>query len=130
MILVVDDEQGIVQTLRTALELEGFRVETAGDGVEAFRHLRDPDCRCMLLDLRMPRVGGAELLLLMQSEGIRVPTIVTSGFKDFEEDEMKQFANVVAFFQKPFELDELLQAVRKHACRTTVPDKTRVDGCA
>ena len=125
MILVVDDNQALVDVLRVILTKEGYRVETAGNGVEAFAHLRSPDCKCMLLDVNMPKINGAELLLLMQAEGIHVPTIVMAGFEDFDAREMKQFGNVVALMRKPFEVGDMLDAIRKHRKRphAATPDE-------
>jgi len=85
MILVVDDDEQIVETLRTMLQQVGYRVETASNGGEAYEKVKTPDCKCMLLDINMPEVSGAELLLLMQAEDIRIPTIVMAGFDDFDE---------------------------------------------
>jgi DNA-binding response OmpR family regulator len=115
MILVVDDDPGIVELLRTALADEGYRVETAHDGAEAYTRVKSPDCKCMLLDVHMPHLNGIELLLLMQAESIHVPTILMAGFKDFDEKEMKQFENVVRFVPKPFKLDHVLRVIRAHA---------------
>jgi DNA-binding response OmpR family regulator len=99
------------------LRNEGYTVETARDGVEAFQLVRKPECKCMLLDVNMPRINGVELLLLMQSEGIKVPTIIVAAFDDFDEKEMKQFPNVVRFLHKPFDTQEMLRAVRAHALK-------------
>ena len=93
--------------------------QTASNGLEAYGHLKAPDCKCMLLDINMPKINGVELLLLMQSEGIDVPTIVMAGFTDFDEEEFKQFANVVRFMAKPFDMDEMIAAIREHARRGT-----------
>jgi DNA-binding response OmpR family regulator len=117
MILVVDDDQRIIEALRESLTREGYTVKTAHDGLEAFGHLRAPECKCMLLDINMPRINGVELLLLMQSEGIKVPTIVMAGFEDFDEKEMKQFSNVVKYLHKPFEMKDMLKAIRAHALK-------------
>lgn len=115
MILVVDDDAAIVELLRKRIEAEGYRVETAANGLEAYQHVKSPDCKCMLLDINMPKINGAELLMLMQAEGIEAPAIVMAGFPDFNEDEMKQFSNVVKFMQKPFGLDEMIAAIRENA---------------
>lgn len=115
MVLVVDDDVLVVEVVRKWLEREGYRVETCQNGQEAFGKLRAADCQCMLLDIRMPLINGVELLLLMQSEGIRVPTIVIAGFKDFDEKEMKSFANVVAFLPKPMDMKRLMETVAKYA---------------
>ena len=114
MILVVDDDEAIVEFLRAALEDCGYRVETAGNGVQAYEHLKHPDCKGMLLDINMPKINGVELLMLMQADDIRVPTIVMAGFDDFDELEMKNFENVVEFLHKPFELQDLLDRVQTH----------------
>ncbi len=117
MILVVDDDQKIVKLLRRVLELEGYMVETAANGGEAYGLVKSPDCKCMILDINMPGINGIELLLLMQTEGITVPTIVMAGFKGYDEAEMKEFSSVVRFLPKPFEMEALLEAVREHALR-------------
>lgn len=114
MILVVDDDASIANLLKTALEVEGYRVVTAADGVQAYQAVKSPQCRCMVLDVLMPRINGIELLMLLQAENIQVPTIVMAGFGDFQEVELKEISNVVKFLHKPFDLDVLLQAVRKH----------------
>lgn len=115
MVLVVDDNPDIVKALRTILERTGYRVETAADGVAAYEKLKMPDCKCMLLDVNMPKINGIELLLLMQAEDIEVPVILMAGFKDFDDEEMKQFPNVRAFLAKPFSLGDMLNAITTHA---------------
>jgi two-component system, response regulator, stage 0 sporulation protein F len=115
MILVVDDDKDLARLLQTSLEHEGYRVETAPNGAAAYERVKAPDCKCMLLDVNMPGINGIELLLLMQAEGIRVPTILMAGFEDYNEREMKQFESVVKFVNKPFTLDSMLDVIRKHA---------------
>lgn len=117
MILVVDDDSNLVKTLSTVIKKEGYSVTTASDGVEAYKHLKSPDCKCMLLDVNMPNINGIELLVLMQLEGINTPTILMAGFDDFNEGEMKQFTNVVHYMHKPFETDEMLGSIRKYALK-------------
>ncbi len=112
MILVVDDDERVRRMLKELLEGEGFAVETAGNGGEAFCMLRDrDDCQCMLLDMSMPDINGAQLLLLMQAEEIVTPVFVVTGFEDFEADEIGGFANVVGFFRKPMDTAALLDGI-------------------
>ena len=115
MILVVDDDKVLTQLVKTLLEDAGYEVRIAHDGETAYRHLKDPKCKEMLLDIRMPGVNGAELLMLMAAEKITVPVIVISGFPDYDEEEMKQFPNVKKLFHKPLYPEELLAAVREYA---------------
>lgn len=115
MILVVDDDKVLTQLLRTLLEDAGYDVTVVHDGEHAYGHLRKPECKGMILDIRMPGLNGAELLMLMAAEGNPVPVIVVAGFPDFDEEEMKEFPNVKRFFLKPLYPDEVLAAVREMA---------------
>ncbi len=123
MILVVDDDPGCTELLRELLENEGYEVRVAYDGAAAYRHLRDPNCRGMLLDIHMPGVNGAELLMLMEADGIPLPVIVLTGDPDFDETEMRQFRNVRRLFHKPLYPEEVLAAVRQFFERP--PQRTR-----
>ena len=112
MILIVDDDKLVVRSITRVLKKD-FTIQTASDGVEAFEYLKSPDCKCMILDVKMPRINGIELLMLMQAEGIKLPVIVMAGFSDFTAKELKAFPNVVQFFQKPFEIEDMLEVVKK-----------------
>lgn len=113
MILVVDDDKVLTQLLRGLLEGEGYEVRVCNSGEEAYDNLRDPKCKCMLLDMRMPGINGAELLMLMAAENVRIPVIVMAAFPDFDEAEMKEFPNVRRLFHKPFYPEEILAAVKE-----------------
>lgn len=115
MILVVDDNKGICESLAIMAKKAGYDVVTASDGVQAYEHIKSGECQCMLLDINMPRINGVELLMLMQADGLEVPTIVMAGFADFDEEEMKEFTNVVHFVNKPFEISEMLDVVKRYA---------------
>ncbi len=115
MILVVDDDARLAGALAVAFEKEGYRVQIANDGGEAYNYVKDPDCKLLLLDMHMPRFNGAELLILMANEDLRVPTIAMSSFRDFTSEELQGFPGVVAFLRKPFEISELVKLAKKHA---------------
>jgi DNA-binding NtrC family response regulator len=115
MILVVDDDRILTQLLKTLLEEAGYEVRVAHDGETAYKHLKDPKCKAVLLDIRMPGINGAELLMLMAAEGIKVPAIIMAGFPDFDEAEMKQFPNVKKLFHKPLYPEDVLTAVKEFA---------------
>jgi two-component system, OmpR family, response regulator len=117
MILVVDDDHTIVHLVSEILKREGYEVRAAHNGEDAYRYLKDPQCKGMLLDMLMPGINGAALLMLMAAEGVQLPVIVMAGSPDFDEDELKQFANVRKLVRKPFYAEDLLQAVRDHMKR-------------
>ncbi len=114
MILIVDDDRTLTALLAELLAGEGYEVRVAHDGASAYGHLRDPRCKGILLDFHMPGINGAELLMLMETEGIRRPVIVMTADPDFDEEEMKQFANVRRLFHKPLYPEEILEAVRRY----------------
>ncbi len=115
MIVVADDDKVLTQLIRQLLEDAGYEVRVANDGEEAYRHVQDPKCKAMLLDIRMPGVNGAELLMVMAAEKIKIPVIVIAGFPDFDEEEMKQFPNVKKLFHKPLYPEDILEAVKEIA---------------
>ena len=113
MILVVDDDPTMVELLRDLLREEGYEVRTALHAEHAYQHLRDPKCKGMLLDMLMPGINGAELLMVMSGEGIPTPVILMVDSRDFEEAEVKQFPNVRKLLRKPFYPEDVLTYVRQ-----------------
>ena len=75
-VLVVDDEPGVREALRTALELEGFRVSTAPDGLGAVRQVGGGGVDAVVLDVAMPLVDGLEACRRVRAAGSRVPILM------------------------------------------------------
>src|SRR5438270_607391 len=76
-ILVVDDERAVRDSLRRALELEGYEVELAADGEEALERLEQPDQPdAMILDVLMPRVDGLQVCRRIRQAGNRIPVLM------------------------------------------------------
>ncbi len=102
-----------------ALKQLGFSVITAADGFEAverFRAHRD-EIRCVLLDLKMPRMDGEEALPELQRIRADVPVILSSGYS--EQDCARQLAGsgLVGFLPKPYALAELRQEASRDTGR-------------
>ena len=86
--LVVDDELELNNAIQARLLASGFDVASANDGSTGLEAVRQSLPDAILLDIRMPGINGAELLMLMTAEGINVPVIVMAGFPDFDEEEI------------------------------------------
>ncbi len=112
MILIVDDDHAITKVLKDVLAKEGYSVRTAANGEEAYSILKESTCRGMLLDLMMPGINGAGLLMLMAADGIRLPVIIMAGAPDFSAEELSDFPNVVAVMKKPFYPEEVVAQFR------------------
>jgi two-component system response regulator RegX3 len=86
-VLVVEDEQGIRETTAAILRGEGYDVVQAGDGAEALEMMSGRDIDIVLLDLRLPRMNGTEVLDALDDP----PTVVVvSGFESVEEAEIRR----------------------------------------
>lgn len=82
-VLIVDDSPTMLRYLQTILEFDAYNVETAGDGEEALRRIREgrlPDV--VLLDLEMPGMGGLATLQHLAALRPGLPVIICSGIED------------------------------------------------
>src|SRR5918993_5294888 len=75
-ILVVDDEPAVRESLRRALQLEGYEVELARDGLEALESVRADGVDAIVLDVSMPRLDGLETCRRLRSEGRALPVLM------------------------------------------------------
>ena len=112
-ILVVEDDGATRDLLRMSLELEGYTVSLASNGVEGWEYLRASPPSLVLLDIMMPEMDGAELLALIRRDpGLaRLPVIVISAF-----GAMASIATSLAeeYIPKPFDLDALMAAIGRY----------------
>ena len=91
-ILIVDDEKAIRKTMREILEYESYQIEEADNGVDALNLLREENFDAVLLDIKMPKMDGLEVLDIVLKEKIDVPVIMISGHAtvDIAVDAVKQ----------------------------------------
>ena len=120
-ILVVDDERAVRESLRRALELEGYGVELAGDGREALDRLEsgadDPDA--VVLDVLMPEVDGLEVCRSLRRAGSRLPILMLTARAEVENRVEGLDAGADDYITKPFALEELLARLRALLRRTS-----------
>ena len=119
-ILVVDDERAVRESLRRALELEGYEIELAGDGSEALYRLEstgEPDA--MILDVLMPGVDGLEVCRRLRGTGSKLPVLMLTARTEVEDRVAGLDAGADDYVTKPFALEELLARVRALLRRTT-----------
>ncbi|HLP31460.1 MAG TPA: response regulator, partial [Geothrix sp.] len=112
-ILLADDESGIRELARAFLQEEGFVVQEAADGQEALEaFLADPQgWDLVILDLVMPRLGGAEALNRIQALRPDLPVLLMSGYSTDGRSGLLDGPHR-GFLSKPFRLQELRQAIQ------------------
>lgn len=130
-VLVVDDDDDIVRVVRINLELEGFEVETAGDGQEALeRALANPP-DIALLDIMMPRMDGLTALRKMRSQpSLASTSIVLLTARGLTEDRVNGLElGADDYVTKPFDVVELVARVKAVLRRTkTARDTSPLTG--
>jgi two-component system response regulator MprA len=121
-ILVVDDERAVRESLRRALELEGYDIELAADGLEALQLLEangDVQPDAVILDVLMPAVDGLEVCRRLRRSGNRVPVLMLTARDEIENRVAGLDAGADDYVTKPFALEELVARVRALLRRTT-----------
>jgi DNA-binding NtrC family response regulator len=111
-ILVVDDEVSIRRTLREILEYEDYEVEEAEDGAQALDMLRAGSYDLVLLDIKMPKRDGLEVLEIVGEEIPEVPVVMISGHGTVETAVEATKLGAFDFIEKPPDLNRLLVTVR------------------
>jgi len=112
-VLVVDDERAVRESLRRALELEGYGVELAADGesaLERLHHGTQPDA--VILDVLMPGIDGLELCRRLRSEGSGIPILMLTARAELDSRVAGLDAGADDYLPKPFALAELLARLR------------------
>ena len=124
-LLVVEDERPLAETLRFNLELEGYRVRTAEDGIEGLSMARALQPDLVLLDLMLPRLDGLDVLRGIR-ETSQAPVLLLTA-RTSEADRVKGLdLGADDYITKPFSLAELKARVRVHLRRkqeVTVEDR-------
>jgi two-component system, OmpR family, response regulator MprA len=119
-ILVVDDERAVRDSLRRALELEGYEIELAADGNEALSRLESPDePDAIILDVLMPGVDGLEVCRRLRSAGNTLPVLMLTARTEVEDRVAGLDAGADDYVTKPFALEELLARMRALLRRTS-----------
>jgi two-component system response regulator HydG len=114
-ILIVDDESGILDTLRILLKKEGFEVATAQGGKAGLEQIRSGNHDIILTDVRMPQVTGLDILTAAKEQDPVTPVILMTAQASLQT--AIQAVNQGAFYyiQKPFSNEEML-AILRRAC--------------
>ena len=114
-VLVVDDESGILDTLRILLRNEGFEVTTAQGGKAGLEQIRSGIHDLILSDVRMPQVSGLDILNAAREQDPMTPVILMTAQASLQSAISAVNSGAFYYIQKPFSNDELV-AILRRAC--------------
>jgi PAS domain S-box-containing protein len=110
-VLIIDDEALVRAQLRRTLELRGYTVVEAADGHSGLLAAAEDRPDVVLLDMTMPDIDGAEVLLRLRAAGSRVPVIVSSGYLDVAIERRLPRGQFQGFLAKPYGASDLAAAI-------------------
>ncbi len=124
-VLVVDDESNLTELLSMALRYEGWKVRTAGTGIEAVKAARDFQPDAVVLDMMLPDFDGLEVLRRMRADNSAVPVLFLTA-RDAVEDRVAGLtAGGDDYVTKPFSLEEVVARLRAlMRCTAVVADES------
>ena len=120
-VLVVDDDRGHCLILTTIFERAGYRVRCAYDGQDALAALLEWPADLVITDLRMPRMGGMELLRSIRALDPRIAVAVVSAFGEWETYMDAIELGAVDYLSKPVSRDAILEMARRVLRQRGIP---------
>ncbi len=115
LVLIVDDDADVRQTMAKALELDGYRVATAGSGEEAITVARERACQVAFVDIKLPLMDGLETYLRLKEINPDITAIMITGFRDEVKDALDKAmaASAITCLYKPFDPSRALSLLNQ-----------------
>jgi len=112
-ILLVEDEENLHEALKLNLELEGYQVVSATDGMQAVKALQNQYFDLMILDIMLPEMDGIEVLESIRVQNNEIPVLILSAKNTSADRVLGLKKGADDYLTKPFNLEELLLRVQK-----------------
>lgn len=122
VILVVDDSSTVRKFVAASLNMKGFRVVTAADGIEALECMPTEKFDLIILDLNMPDMDGFEFMRTLREgpEYRDIPIIILSSMTDLKNKDLALEMGATAFLEKPLSTEAIQREVFRFV-KTTIP---------
>lgn len=114
LVLLVDDNEDNIETFYTYLEEEGYQIEIARNGLEAFNLAKKLQPKLILMDIQMPQVDGLTAIKMIRANQLDMPIIALTALAMYEDREKCLSAGANEYVTKPVPLKKLTQLIRKH----------------
>ncbi len=113
IVFVVDDDASIRDAVKSLLKSVGLRAEVFGSTEEFLNATRPQIPSCLVLDVRLPGMSGLEFQEELEKTGIRIPIIFVTAHGDIPMTSRAMKAGAIEFLPKPFQKQELLDAIHQ-----------------
>jgi two-component system, NtrC family, nitrogen regulation response regulator NtrX len=124
-ILIVDDEPAIRRSLKDILGDEGYALEEAENGEDALQKIKANRYDLVLLDIKMPRIDGMEVLQRLANDEISIPVVMLSGHGTIDTAMEATRLGAIDFIEKPPDLNRLLVSIRNALDRGQLQTENR-----
>ena len=125
-LLVVEDDLRVRESVSRALEMEGFEVSTAVDGLAALEKIESRRPDAMILDVMMPRLDGLQVTRRVRAGGDTIPILIVTARHEVSQRVQGLDAGADDYLVKPFALEELLARIRALLRRGGVSGDSRL----
>jgi DNA-binding response OmpR family regulator len=112
-ILIVDDDEAILESLKAILELKGYKIDTAKTGQEAIEKSKANFYNLALLDIKLPDMEGTDLLVKMHGSEPKMMKVMLTGFPSLENAVRALNLGADAYLMKPINPKELLKVIEE-----------------
>jgi FixJ family two-component response regulator len=129
-VFVVDDDASVRESIQGLLKSVGLRSETFGTAEEFLRNKRPEGPSCLVLDVGLPDVNGLDFQRQLASAGIQIPIIFVTGHGDIPMTVKAMKSGAVEFLTKPFDDQDLLDAIHQALDRDRVMSSERSSSAA
>jgi FixJ family two-component response regulator len=120
IVFVVDDDASIRDAVKSLLKSVGLRAEAFGSTEEFVKATRPDAPSCLVLDVRLPGMSGLDFQADLEKRGVRIPIIFITAHGDIPMTSRAMKAGAIEFLPKPFQKQELLDAIHQALERDSV----------
>ncbi|WP_331489627.1 sigma-54 dependent transcriptional regulator [Tepidibacter hydrothermalis] len=112
-ILIADDEQNMLWAIKRALKGKEYKIITASDGLEALEKFKSHEPDLVLLDFKMPKMDGMNVLKEIKNENSKIPVIMITAHGTMESAIEAMKIGALDYISKPFDIDQLKIQIKK-----------------
>jgi DNA-binding NtrC family response regulator len=110
-VLIVDDEAELVTALKERLTLRGFAAEGVNTGTDALAYLEKHSCDVVLLDVKMPGLGGLEVIQRIKTHWLNLEVVLLTGHGSERDVQEGMALGAFDYLMKPVKIDDLVQVL-------------------